>query len=88
MNPESFEGKPVTMQGKRVGTVIESKYTPEQQEEFDAKLAATQAALGSLAEVAAGPKQNIASRGPRNLPKPDACKALRQRVKAARRTNR
>lgn len=57
-------------------------------EELDKQLAATQAALGSLAERAAAPKQNKASRGPRNLPKPDARKAQRQRVRAARRATR
>lgn len=34
------------------------------------------------------PKENVASRGPRNLPKPDARKRRRQRARAARRVNR
>lgn len=62
--------------------------TKRTREEIDKQILATQAALGSLAEVAAGPRQNKASRGPRNLPKPDARKQRRQRVRFARRANR
>lgn len=62
--------------------------TPSAVAGLEKQLAETRAALGSLEAVAAGPKQSKASRGPRNLPKPDARKARRQRVRAARRVNR
>lgn len=88
MNTNLFMGAPVTAGGKRVGTVIDAEFAPGEKEKLDAQMKATQAALGSLAEVAAGPKQNKAARGPRNLPQPDARKVQRQRVRAARRANR
>lgn len=71
--------------GKRV---LDAEFAPGEREKLDKQILATQEALGSLAERAAGPKQNKASRGPRNLPKPDARKAQRQRVRAARRAAR
>lgn len=46
-------------------------------------------AIEKLAEFAAtAPGVNKASRGPRNVPKPDARKQRRRTVRAARRTNR
>lgn len=68
--------------------VTDEILVPESRAKLDAKLAEVEESLAVLGSLAAGPKQNKASRGPRNLPKPDARKAHRQRVRAARRGNR
>lgn len=69
------------------GVILEPNMQPLA-DQVDEQLDGLRETLGSLEEVAAGPKENIASRGPRNLPKPDARKARRQRVRAARRASR
>lgn len=74
---------------ENIPTTLEyNKPGAEERARIDAQIAETQASLGSLEALAAGPKENIAARGPRNLPRPDARKRRRQAQRRARRANR